>query len=594
VDPKNDWKKFRTLKLNTKTLNRRLKKAETASTKHAHRFVLKRLTSIRDAKRHILSWLLLTGALIVATAIQLMWFQNSYQTTATVAGGTYSEGVVGSIATLNPLYAQSQPEQSATRLIFSSLYDYDETGHLRMDLAKKMTVDDTGKKYTVELRSDVKWHDGQSLTADDVVYTVELMKNPAVRSPLMASWASVNVKKIDTNKVEFTIPSSFASFPHLLNFSVLPKHTIESIEVSGLRENSFSSAPIGSGPFKLRLLQTIGSDEATKVAYLSRWDDYYRGQTKLDRFEIHTYASPADVKKAYNGRDINAAIDANTDDRPGSIQRSHPLQGGVYALLNTTTGPLSDIKVRQALQRGASTSEVRSKLSHTARAFDLPVSSQQVETAELPKVAPYNETEADALLTSAGWIKDPATKLRTKNGQKLVLRVTWAKNDDYSKAVDVLAEDWKKLGIETQKIEFDGDKSDQSFAQAVLQPRAYDVLINELTIGSDADVFPYWHSSQAGLGGFNFSNYKSSISDDALLSARLRSEQQLRDQKYKVFTEEWVKDVPAIGLYQSALVYTQSARIKSFNDSAVMPTAVDRYANVIDWTTESAQVYKTP
>ena len=593
MDPKNDWKKFRTLKLNTKTLNKRLKKAETASTKHAHRFVLKRLTSIRDAKRHILSWLLLTGALIVATAIQLMWFQNSYQSSAAVAGGTYSEGVAGSISTLNPLYAQTQSEQSATRLIFSSLYDYDETGHLRMDLAKSMTIDETGKKYSVELRSDVKWHDGQNLTADDVVFTVELMKNPAVRSPLMASWASVNVKKIDTNKVEFTIPSSFASFPHLLGFSVLPKHILQPIEVSGLRENTFSSSPVGSGPFKLRLLQTIGNDEETKVAYMSRWDEYYRGKAKLDRFEIHTYATSDDVKRAYNSRDINAAIEAATDDRRDSVKRSHPLQGGVYAILNTT-GTLSDVKVRQALQRGSNVKSLRSTLSHETQPFDLPVSSQQVETAELPKVAAFSEKDADALLTSAGWIKDPSTKIRIKDGQKLQLRVAWAKNDDYSKAVKALANDWKKLGIELQQVEFDAEKSDQSFAQSILQPRAYDVLINELTIGSDADVFPYWHSSQTGIGGFNFSNYKSAIADDALLSARLRSEQQLRDQKYKVFAEEWVKDVPAIGLYQSALVYTQSSRIASFSDKAVMPTAVDRYANVIDWTTESAQVYKTP
>jgi peptide/nickel transport system substrate-binding protein len=593
VDPKNDWSKFRALKLDTAALNKRIKKAESASTRHAHRFVLKRLASIRDAKRHIMAWLMLTGALIVATAIQLIWFQHSYQTTAPVTGGTYSEGMTGSIATLNPLYAQSQAEQAATRLIFSSLYDYDETGHLRMDLAKSLAIDETGRKYQIELRSDVKWHDGKNLTADDVVYTTELMKNPAVRSSLNASWSSVSVKKIATNKIEFTIPSSFASFPYLLNFSVLPKHILQSVEASGLRESSFSSSPIGSGPFKLRLLQTVGSDDAKKIVHLSRWGDYYRGRVKLDRFEIHTYATLNDVKKAFVAKDINAAIEADIADTDDNVKRAHPLQGGIYALFNTE-GLLSDKRLRQALQRGTSTQKIRSAISHEARPFDLPLSSQQVETVELPKVAAFSVTEAKRFLDEAGWHIDPTTKIRTKDGQKLQLRVVWAKNTDYTRVVESITEDWKKIGIEIQAVEFDSEKSDQSFAQAILQPRAYDVLINELTIGSDPDVFAYWHSSQASISGFNFSNYKSSIADDALLGARLRSEQRLRDQKYKVFTEEWVRDVPAIGLYQSALVYTQSNRIKSFDDRSVMSTAIDRYANVMDWTTELAQVYKTP
>lgn len=595
MDPKNDWKKFRRLKFDTKSLNKRIKKAETVSTKHAHRFVLKRLASIRDARRHIISWLLLTGFLIVATAIQLVWFQNSYRTTAVAAGGTYSEGMVGQIKTLNPLYAQSQAEQSASRLVFSSLYNYDETGHLRPDIARSITRDKTGKKYTVVIRDDAKWHDGQNLTADDVVFTVGLMQNPAVRSYLFSVWTSVSVKKVDTNTVEFTLPTSFASFPHILNFSILPKHSLDTVEPSSLRENTFSVSPIGSGPFELRLLQNLGNDDDKKVVYLSRWNDYYKGRTKLDRFEIHTYKDQADVASAFRSKDINAAIDTNFSDKQfAEMTRSQPTQSAVYALLNNDSPILKDAKVRQALQLSANTAKVRSQLPYVTRSYDLPFSRRQVETATLPSVAPFNQVAAAKLLDQAGWKVDPTTNIRMNKKQPLQLHLVWGKSDDYSRVAKELGDEWKKLGIVVDEQEFDASKTDQNFAQAVLQPRAYDILINELAIGADADVFPYWHSSQAENGGFNFSNYRSRLSDDALLSAKLRPEKQLRDQKYKVFAQQWVKDVPAIGLYQSALVYTQSPRITSFTNSAILPTAVDRYANILDWTTESAEVYKTP
>ena len=159
MDNKGSWKRFQRLRFDSKKLSRSAKRVETVTTRHARRFVTGRLASLRDIRRHVTLWLAAMTVLIAAVAVQTVWYQEGYRTHAAVAGGTYAEAMLGPVDTLDPLYAQSSAEQSASRLIFSSLYDYDQTGHLRDDLATGMKVDKTGKNYTVSLRSDAKWQD---------------------------------------------------------------------------------------------------------------------------------------------------------------------------------------------------------------------------------------------------------------------------------------------------------------------------------------------------------------------------------------------------------------------------------------------------
>ena len=124
----------------------------------------------------------------------------------------------------------------------------------------------------------------------------------------------------------------------------------------------------------------------------------------------------------------------------------------------------------------------------------------------------------------------------------------------------------------------------------MLQPRNYDVLIDELSIGADPDVFAYWHSR----GLLNFANYSNATSDDALASARVRSEKDLRNVKYVAFAKQWLADVPAIGLYQSNISYVHSKMTRTIGQDQRLISPIDRYSNIRFWTAEQRQVYKTP
>lgn len=595
ADDKGSWKRFQRLGFDSKKFSRRARRAESTTTKHAHKFVVSKLDSLRSARQHVTAWLVLIGILISAVAVQMFWYQQAYRTLAWKNGGTYAEAVQGPINTLNPLYATTQAEQSTGRLLFSSLYRYDDTGSLSDDLATSMVMSKNGREYTVTLREDASWSDEVNLTAQDVVFTVDLMKSPEVRSVLYNNWIDVTAEVVDTYTVRFTLPAQYASFPHALTFAVLPKHILESVPAGAIRSNTFSVSPVGSGPFTLRLLQ-LAPDRQHKIANLSASENYYRGSPKLTRFEIHAYNEQDDMTRALQTGEVNAAagITGDLSELPSSFEvKRYPTNSGVYALFNSDSQLLKNKKVRHALQIGTDTSSIRSSIDLDAPPLHLPFVNGQLTGKKIPAAPKYNVDRAKKLLDQAGWKLPKQGTVREKSGQPLTLRLATIKDPTYENALEELAGQWRGLGIDI-RTEIKDPAAAEDFVTSTLQRRNYDVLLYELVIGVDPDVFAYWHSSQTSQLGYNFANYRNDISDDALASARSRSEPALRNEKYKAFAEQWLKDAPAVGLYQTVMQYAYRDSVLPDIEIGGTPSDVDRYANVNYWAAERLPVYKTP
>ena len=590
-DKRRAWKQFE-LKKRSKGIKRGAKRVEGATVRHARRFLVNRWDKIRDVRLHIILWLGGVGFLIALVGLQMMWFQRAYITTAPVDGGTYAEAVKGSIQTLNPLFATTPAEQSASHLLFSSLYANDTTGHLHGDIATSMS-NENDKIFTVKLRRDARWSDGQTLDADDVVFTIGLMKNPAVRSVMTASWQGIDVRKLDTYTVQFILPAQYAAFPQALSFAILPQHLLRSVDPASMRESGFSSAPVGSGPFSLRLLQIISQAADRKIAHLDANKDYYAGRPRVDKFQLHAYKDDDGIARALRTGEVTAASDvsgdvANSVDTKRYDVTVRPLSSGVYALFNMNQPLLKDPSIRKALQMVTDTSAIRKQLYGKPNALYLPFVNGQVSGTEtIPE--PIHSTEAAAkLLSDNGWTMKG--DVRTKGTDKLQLKIVTRKNGDYEAALRVIAGQWRNLGVQVETQVFDTTDASQSFTQDILRPRDYDVLIDELVIGGDPDVFAYWHSR----GLLNFSNYGNVTSDDALTSARTRSDSALRAVKYTAFARQWLSDAPAIGLYQSDFIYVDSKSTHAIEPNESILTADEHYADVRYWTANEGSVYKTP
>lgn len=597
--PKQEWRNFRRLRFDSKAFSKRARKAETSTTKHAHKFILKRMDSLRESRRAILTWMGMVGVILLATAAQAFIYGGEATTEAASDAGTYAEGVIGKLETLNPLYASSAPEIAASRLVFSSLYKYDRSGTLRPDLALNTEVDSEGRNYTVKLRSDALWHDGQKLTADDVVFTIETIKNPAarVRSSLHVNWRDIAVKKIDDTTVQFTLPP-YAAFAHALTFPVVPKHLVAAIAPGALYESSFSRSPVGSGPFQYRLLQAPDSTSRQKVFHMTANEHYYDGAPRLSRFEIHAYATEDDLVRAVNTAEVTGAADITSGKlsditSPAYETRHYAIDNGVYAMMNTTKPPLDSREVRQAIQAVIDTKKLRELVGGEVQPLDLPflrTNLSSIDDITLPKV---DKAHAEKLLGEAGWAmgKD---KVRAKESVPLRLTITTTKNSQYEAVAKYIAEQLASIGFKAEVLVIDDKAPGANFIQGTLQARNFDMLVYELPIGADPDVYAYWHSSQIGMSGYNFSNYKSGAADAALSSARDRLDVNLRRAKYVTFANEWLKDAPAIGLYQQTMSYAVNKNAEVMGKGSTLVLSSDRYMNVHDWTVNRTRVYKTP
>ena len=584
------------LKLGYKRLALRVKHAEGATQRHASRFILRRIENVRLVMTEIMIWLAAIALLIAGLGIQYSWNSQGSKKDGAKSGGVYVEGVIGNISTLNPLLAASEPEQAVSRLLFSSLYNYDVTGALHTDLAESMTVKDD-KVYTIKLRNAV-WHDGKKLTAEDVVYTINLIKNPQVRSPLRVNWLDISARAIDDSTVEFMLPAVYAGFSHALTFPVIPKHILQTVSPSSMREADFSSNPVGSGPFAVKRVQTSESTSSTDVVRMEPNTKYYGAVSTLSRLELRAYGSESLLVKAVNSGEVSAAsgLSLSAADNIKSKQYSTKhwlLNKGVYLLMNNRSQTLQDARVRQALRYATDTSSIRATVGDNVARLDTPILQSQI-AQKLPAAPDYNLDKAKSLLKEAGWTYNQG-QWKGKDGRPLAVAVTTSSGrDEYKKIVDALKQQWSKLGVDVQLREIDTSSTTTSFVQSVLQPRDYDALLYELELGADPDVFAYWHSSQASASGYNFANYSNRTVDNDLVGGRSRTNSALRAAKYIQFVNQWLNDAPAIGLYQSVGSYVLNNGASIVEPRGSLNTMNDRYADVTTWSTGKASVYKTP
>ena len=584
------------LRLGYKRLALRVKHAEGATQRHASRFILRRIENVRLVMTEIMIWLAAIALLIAGLGIQYSWNSQGSKKDGAKSGGVYVEGVIGNISTLNPLLAASEPEQAVSRLLFSSLYNYDVTGALHTDLAESMTVKDD-KVYTIKLRNAV-WHDGKKLTAEDVVYTINLIKNPQVRSPLRVNWLDISARAIDDSTVEFMLPAVYAGFSHALTFPVIPKHILQSVSPSSMREADFSSNPVGSGPFAVKRVQTSESTSSTDVVRMEPNTRYYGAVSTLSRLELRSYGNESLLVKAVNSGEVSAAsgLSLSAADNIKSKQYSTKhwlLNKGVYLLMNNRSQTLQDARVRQALRYATDTSSIRATVGDNVARLDTPILQSQI-AQKLPAAPDYSLDKAKALLKEAGWTYNQG-QWKGKDGRPLAVAVTTSSGrDEYKKIVDALKQQWSKLGVDVQLREIDTSSTTTSFVQSVLQPRDYDALLYELELGADPDVFAYWHSSQASASGYNFANYSNRTVDNDLVGGRSRTNSALRAAKYIQFVNQWLNDAPAIGLYQSVGSYVLNNGASIVEPRGSLNTMNDRYADVTTWSTGRASVYKTP
>jgi ABC-type transport system substrate-binding protein len=171
--------------------------------------------------------------------------------TAALSQVPYREGVLGHPSSINPLTPRSQADRDLIALLFRGLVREGPDGTLLPDLASSWSVADDGRTYTFQMRDDAYWEDGYHVTADDVVFTVDLLQASRYAGPAGASWQGVHVTAEGVYTVKMTMSLANAGFLRLASQPIVPKHLLQSVPVDEIADSSYSSHPIGDGPYRI-------------------------------------------------------------------------------------------------------------------------------------------------------------------------------------------------------------------------------------------------------------------------------------------------------------------------------------------------------
>jgi peptide/nickel transport system substrate-binding protein len=560
------------------------------------RLFLKRFGRLLRVRRFVLVWTGFVFLLSSGVFWQLGTLDTFYLKSSPVAGGTYREGIVGVFTNANPLFATSSVDSSISRLVFSSLFVANSQGDLLGDLASGIEVDELGKIYTVSLRNNIKWHDGEDFDADDVIYTYKTIQDPQARSPLLSSWKGVNVVRVDNLTVKFELPNTFSSFQFALTNGIVPEHILSEEDPADLRSTSFNTLDaIGTGPFVIRTIEVVGADIDTRQERIAMnaYEQYHSSVPGVGSIVIRSYRSNEAMLADFDDQVIQSMVGYSgpIDDVAGDdIQvLSAPLTSSVMVFLNNSNPILSDQKIRQALVQATNVESIRKTLDFQPVQSDSPFLKSQFSYNPDIVQLPYDPAKATALLDEAGWMPG-VDGVRMKDGLPLRLRLVSQSLSDYSKIAQLLQKEWVAIGIEVEVIlQPEADIQTGSLAR-----HDYDVLLYGISIGYDPDVFAYWHSSQTDPNAqtrLNLSEYKSDIADDALEAGRTRTETELRKIKYEPFLKSWRDDAPAIALYQPRFTMIVRGTFEGFN-SGQLKQPVDRYRSISKWKIRNDQVLK--
>ena len=528
--------------------------------------LINRLPNLGAVGRFLIIWLVLVSLLISGLILQIRALDPYYTALVPAGGGIYTEGLVGQATNFNPIYAATGVDQTIASLVFAGLYRYNQANQLEPVLAEPLQIDETARQYTVTLKPDLKWHDGQPLTIDDVIFTIETIQNPAAQSPLRVNWQGVNLDKVDERTLTISLDASFYPFVDNLTLGVLPRHLLAEIEPAQLRQAAFNYQPVGSGPFVFDTLAALNEGAAGEQEIRIQldknpdWPEVLpaaRSHFFLNSLHFWVVNSPRRLTELFNQRRLSGAfnlIEADISLGPDAYQVANlNLMDGVYLFFKNSSPALEDRRLRQALAAALDISELLSSLDRTVQRIFGPLLPEHAGYRLGDRLPEHDPETAERLLRVAGWQNRDGGWF--KEGRQLRLVLTTQAGSDY----EILARNiQQQLARRDIRLELDL-RSPENIPFEVLQNHNYgDLLIYGLNLGADADVYPYWHSSQIDSNStsrLNLAEYRSTAADEALEAGRSRSDSALRRQRYADFQEVWAEDLPALALYRFQLQY---------------------------------------
>ncbi|MFA5877795.1 MAG: ABC transporter substrate-binding protein [Candidatus Staskawiczbacteria bacterium] len=270
------------------------------------------------------------------------------------SGGSFIEGAVGQPRFLNPIYGEtSDIDRDLTELIFSGLMTYDNNGQIITDLVEEYKISEDGRTYEFKLKPNILWHDGESLTSDDVIFTIQTIQNSDYKSPIRANWLDVETEKISGTSFKLRLKSPYNSFLENCTLKIIPKHVWENILPENFALSFYNLQPIGSGPYKFKGLKQTDAGFIKSIVLTSN-QNYYKQPAFISEISFNFYEKKENLLSAVNRREIHSFSSSYLSDQSSAPKSFvlHSMETPRYfsVFLNIANSDIvSDKKIREAL-----------------------------------------------------------------------------------------------------------------------------------------------------------------------------------------------------------------------------------------------------
>ncbi len=507
-----------------------------------------------------------------------------------VIGGTLTEALVGEPKYINPVDAPaSDVDRDLVALVFSGLFRMNGMEPIP-DMAEKYSWSPDGKTLTVNIRQDARFHDGTEVTADDVLFTIDSIQDPARTSPLAARFRGIKSIIVDAKTIQFVLEQPDIGLLTALTVGILPQHVWEDIPSANARLADMNIKPIGSGPYRFKSF-TRDSKGTIRSYTLELFNRYAGVKPFIQKIVFQFFSNKKLAEDALRADLVDSLAftslgfqQKNESTRWQAAELGLPQE--TVAFFNLKTKTLKEEKIRKALSGAVDREEILQAWNGHASGATGPYPFASASSTSL------SLDEARSLLDSAGWRlpTDGAIRIFSRassstavttntSSTELEIRIITSEQRELQSVADILKRRWSLLGV---KVTVDVFPPEEFLRQATRERQA-DVVLTTVLLNPEQDLLPFWWSGQATDRGLNLSGLGDRDVDTALQSTRAASTTAaLLDARQSV-SKLIMRSAPAIFLARPASPYLLSKKIKGVTTPVIVSQPSDRFNDLRRW-----------
>lgn len=539
--------------------------------------------------------------LIISTLGILNKISQYYTKEKPLIGGSFKEGIIGSPRFINPILATSEADKDMVNLIYGGLLKKDSTGKTINDLAESYNISEDGLIYTFKIKEKINFHDGTPVTSEDIIFTINAIKNPDNKSPYKTNWDGISLEKIDEKTIQFVLKQKNYSFIENLTIGIMPKKIWEN---SIIELNDANLNPVGTGPYKVKSF-TKQSSGIINGYELESYKKYNLDRPYITNIYLKFYSNEEELLKGLNAGEIEQASSISPKNAKDFENKKHtittsvlPRIFGIFFNQNQNQIFLSK-NIKEAIELAIDKEQIIEEVLlgyGTVISNPIPPNLTEYERIDSKNKTTREEKikKAIELIEKDGWKKNESgffeksfIENKKKTTQQLEFIISTSNIKDLSDTALIIQNNLAEIGINIEIQTFELG----NLNQMVIRPRKYDSLLFGQVISKESDLYAFWHSSQRKDPGINISSYVNQKVDNVLEKLLSGDLKQNKKEEYIKFEEEIRKDKPAIFLYSPEFIYITSNNIKNISiENIVSPQ--DRFSDVHKWYIKTEKVWK--